>query len=237
MEMNYDSLIRYTSLQQSHRDVSYVKIAYQNFVDLIRRFPSSQYSVDAAQRMKFIGQELAESEMNAARFNIQRKAWLAAAERAQWVIEHYPQTPQTPEALATLAYSYQKLGDQATSQQYIEILKLNYPHLVKSNGEVNLRAARKEGSWVNRATLGLLGRESKTVQAKDHVATEVEQPSLTNRLSFGLLDKPEVEEVDSAPSTAPVMSNTEQPSWMNRLSFGLLDKSETPNTSEVKATN
>ena len=108
---------------------------------------------------------------------------------------------------------------------------------IKSNGEVNLRAARKEGSWVNRATLGLLGRESKTVQAKDHVATEVEQPSLTNRLSFGLLDKPEVEEVDSAPSTAPVISNTEQPSWMNRLSFGLLDKSETPNTSEVKATN
>ena len=102
MEMNYDSLIRYTSLQQSHRDVSYVKVAYQNFVELIRRFPSSQYSVDAAQRMKFIGQELAESEMNAARFNIERKAWLAAAERAQWVIEHYPQTPQTPEALATL---------------------------------------------------------------------------------------------------------------------------------------
>jgi outer membrane protein assembly factor BamD len=57
--------------------VSYVKVAYQNFVDLIRRFPSSQYSVDAAQRMKFIGQELAESEMNAARliFNV-KHGWL-----------------------------------------------------------------------------------------------------------------------------------------------------------------
>ena len=191
MEMNYDSLIRYTSLQQSHRDVSYIKVAYQNFVDLIRRFPSSQYSVDAAQRMKYIAQELAESEMNAARFNIQRKAWLAAAERAQWVIEHYPQTPQTPEALATLAYSYQKLGDTATSQQYVDILKLNYPNLVKSNGEVNLRAARKDGSWVNRATLGLLGRQSKNVDSKNIDAnTETEKRSLTNRLSFGLLDKP-----------------------------------------------
>ena len=191
MEMNYDSLIRYTSLQQSHRDVSYIKVAYQNFVDLIRRFPSSQYSVDAAQRMKYIGQELAESEMNAARFNIQRKAWLAAAERAQWVIEHYPQTPQTPEALATLAYSYQKLGDTATSQQYVDILKLNYPNLVKSNGEVNLRAARKDSSWVNRATLGLLGRQSKNVDSKNIDAnTETEKRSLTNRLSFGLLDKP-----------------------------------------------
>ena len=192
MEMNYDSLIRYTSLQQSHRDVSYIKVAYQNFVDLIRRFPSSKYSVDAAQRMKYIGQELAESEMNAARFNIQRKAWLAAAERAQWVIEHYPQTPQTPEALATLAYSYQKLGDTATSQQYVDILKLNYPNLVKSNGEVNLRAARKDSSWVNRATLGLLGRQSKNIDTKNIEANaEAETRSLTNRLSFGLLDKPE----------------------------------------------
>ena len=206
MEMNYDSLIRYTSLQQSHRDVSYIKVAYQNFVDLIRRFPSSKYSVDAAQRMKYIGQELAESEMNAARFNIQRKAWLAAAERAQWVIEHYPQTPQTPEALATLAYSYQKLGDKATSQQYVDILKLNYPNLVKSNGEVNLRAARKDSSWVNRATLGLLGRQSKNIDTKNIEANaEAETRSLTNRLSFGLLDKPET----SAPvqSAAPA-SNT-----------------------------
>ena len=211
MEMNYDSLIRYTSLQQSHRDVSYIKVAYQNFVDLIRRFPSSQYSVDAAQRMKYIGQELAESEMNAARFNIQRKAWLAAAERAQWVVEHYPQTPQTPEALATLAYSYQKLGDTATSQQYVDILKLNYPNLVKSNGEVNLRAARKDSSWVNRATLGLLGRQSKNIDTKNIEANaEAETRSLTNRLSFGLLDKPETSApVESAApaSNAAVVGN------------------------------
>ena len=208
MEMNYDSLIRYTSLQQSHRDVSYIKVAYQNFVDLIRRFPSSKYSVDAAQRMKYIGQELAESEMNAARFNIQRKAWLAAAERAQWVVEHYPQTPQTPEALATLAYSYQKLGDTATSQQYVDILKLNYPNLVKSNGEVNLRAARKDSSWVNRATLGLLGRQSKTSDSKNIDAnTETEKRSLTNRLSFGLLDKPET----SVPVESAVPAHASNP--------------------------
>ena len=208
MEMNYDSLIRYTSLQQSHRDVSYIKVAYQNFVDLIRRFPSSQYSVDAAQRMKYIAQELAESEMNAARFNIQRKAWLAAAERAQWVIEHYPQTPQTPEALATLAYSYQKLGDTATSQQYVDILKLNYPNLVKSNGEVNLRAARKDSSWVNRATLGLLGRQSKTVDSKNiEASTETEKRSLSNRLSFGLLDKPET----SVPVESAVPAHASNP--------------------------
>ncbi len=190
MEQNYHSILRYTALKQAHRDVSYLKVAYQNFVDFIRRYPSSTYAVDAAQRMQFIGQELAEAEMNAARFNIKRKAWVAALERGQWVVEHYPNTPQIPEALATIAYSYQKLGDQTSANQYIDLLKLNYPHLIKANGEVNLRAARSEESWLNRTTLGVFGREAKTNLNAEPSQTETEKPSLINRLSFGLLDRP-----------------------------------------------
>ena len=132
--------------------------------------------------------------MNTARFNIKRKAYLAAIERAQWVIEHYPQSSQVPEALATMAYGYDKLGDKATAQQYIETLKLNYPHLVKSNGEVNLRAARNEGSWWNKATLGILGKnaESSSTQktTTQSTKTDANDPSLLNRMSFGLLDRP-----------------------------------------------
>ncbi|WP_298147149.1 outer membrane protein assembly factor BamD [uncultured Acinetobacter sp.] len=190
MEQNYHTMLRYTSLKQAHRDVSYLKVAYQNFVDFIRRYPSSTYAVDAAQRMQFIGQELAEAEMNAARFNLKRKAWVAALERGQWVVEYYPKTPQVPEALATIAYSYQKLGDQASAQQYIDVLQLNYPHLIKANGEVNLRAARSEESWLNRTTLGILGREAKTNLDQDTSTNDTEKRSLSNRLSFGLLDRP-----------------------------------------------
>ena len=201
MEQNYDGLIRYTSLQQSHRDVSYLKLAYQNFVDFIRRHPSSQYAVDAAQRMKFIGQELAESEMNAARFNLKRKAWLGAIERSPWVVEHFPQTPQVPEALATMAYGYQKLGDNATAQQYIDVLKLNHPNMVRSNGEVNLRAARRDSNWLNKATLGILGREERA-QSTETAEVEKSQetaPSLLNRFSFGLLGDKD-SNVESAPA-------------------------------------
>ncbi|GAM32724.1 putative competence protein ComL [Acinetobacter calcoaceticus] len=225
MEQNYDSLMRYTSLQQSHRDVSYLKVAYQNFVDLIRRFPSSQYSVDAAQRMKFIGQELAENEMTAARFNVKRKAWIAAAERSQWVIEHYPQTPQVPEALATLAYSYNQLGDKATSQQYIEVLKLNYPNLVKKDGTVNMRAARKEGNWINRATLGIFGRESTAATPESTSESEAPKRGLLNRVSFGLIGNSDKEET-AEPEQTQVEAPKSERSWTNRLSFGLLDKPE-----------
>ncbi|MGE8551883.1 MAG: outer membrane protein assembly factor BamD, partial [Acinetobacter calcoaceticus] len=225
MEQNYDSLMRYTSVQQSHRDVSYLKVAYQNFVDLIRRFPSSQYSVDAAQRMKFIGQELAENEMTAARFNVKRKAWIAAAERSQWVIEHYPQTPQVPEALATLAYSYSQLGDKATSQQYIEVLKLNYPNLVKKDGTVNMRAARKEGNWINRATLGIFGSESTAATPESTSESEAPKRGFLNRVSFGLIGNSDKEET-AEPEQTQVEAPKSERSWTNRLSFGLLDKPE-----------
>lgn len=189
MEQNYDSIIRYTSLKQAHRDTGYLKLAYQNFKDFIIRYPSSEYAVDAAQRMTFIGQELAESEMNVARFNIERKAYLAALERAQWVVEHYPQTPQVPEAVATIAYCYDKLGHNESAQQYIELLKVNYPHLVKSNGEVNLRAARKERSIWNKATLGLFGQNTETQQSEASATADQPKSNLLNKLSFGLLGK------------------------------------------------
>ena len=124
MEQNYDGLMRYTSLKQSHRDVGYLKVAYQNFAEFIRRFPSSQYAVDAAQRMQFISHEIAENEMNIARFNIERKAWVAAIQRARWVLEYYPQAPQIPEAIATIAYAYDKLGDHDSAKQYLSLIHI-----------------------------------------------------------------------------------------------------------------
>lgn len=190
MEQNYDSLIRYTSLKQAHRDIGYLKLAYQNFKDLILRYPSSPYAVDAGQRMIFIIQEMAESEMNVARFNIKRKAWLAGVERGLWVIQHYPQTPQIPEALATVAYGYGKLGDTQTAQQYIDLLKNNYPHLVKADGSVNYYAARSERSIWNKATLGLFGRHADIQPANGIDNGTSEKRSLLNKISFGTLDKP-----------------------------------------------
>lgn len=229
MEQNYDGLIRYTSLKQSHRDVSYLKVAYQNFVDLIRRFPSSPYSVDAAQRMKFISNELAESEMNALRFNVKRKAWVAAIERGQWVVEHYPNSPQVPEALATISYAYAQLGNQESAQKYANLLKLNSPQLVKADGTVNMRAATKEGTWVNRATLGIFGDSNKASEA-NNIANA--KPSFLNRATFGLLgddgksaqQQPKVEVTPEPQST--------KPSFLNRATFGLLGRPEQaePNT-------
>ena len=217
MEQNYDSLLRYTSLKAAHRDTSYLKVAYQYFADFIRRFPSSRYAVDAAQRMTFIGQELAESEMNVARFNVQRKAWLAAIQRGRWVLEYYPQTPQIPEAIATIAYGYQQLGDQSSAQQYIDLLKANYPQLVTHNNRIDLQAARHERSWINRLTLGILGRSSQQVElakmqtaAPVRLAESVQRPD-TRPVADQPLPTASTSSVPSTPAIAIGTANSPLP--------------------------
>ena len=155
-----DSLLRYTRLNQAARDISPLRTAYQNFDELVRLYPNSRFRNDAVQRMRDISAQLAESEMVAARFNLKRSAWLGAAARAKWVLENYPQSPQTPEAVATLAYAYDRLGMTDLANTYREVLRLNYPALI--NGDlIDLAQAQGIPSWTNRLTLGIAGRPAR----------------------------------------------------------------------------
>jgi outer membrane protein assembly factor BamD len=159
MEIGSDSLLRYTNLNPSHRDIGYLRAAYDNFRDLVNKYPQSVYTPDAAQRMRFINNQFAESEINVARYYLERKAYVAAVERASWVVQYYQQTPQIPEALATLVVSYQKLGMDDLANQYLGVIKQNYPNLVHDN-TVSLTEARGEASVLNRMTFGILGRRA-----------------------------------------------------------------------------
>lgn len=167
MEIGFDSLLRYTSLQQAHRDVGFLRIAYDNFNELLQKYPNSRYRHDATQRLQHINQQFAEHEINVARYNVKRGAWVGAIQRARWVLEYYPQTPQIPEAIATLGYSYRALGMTEQANQYRDLLKLNYPDLVK-NERINLKAAQHQPSLLNRLTLGIAGgRHHATLSAAD----------------------------------------------------------------------
>jgi len=159
MEIGSDSLLRYTNLNPAHRDTGYLRTAYDSFRDLVNKYPQSIYSPDAAQRMRFINNQFAESEINVARYYVDRKAYVAAVERASWVVQYYQQTPQIPEALATLVICYQKLGMNDLADQYLNVIKQNYPNLVHDN-TVSLAEARGEGSVLNRMTFGILGRRA-----------------------------------------------------------------------------
>lgn len=171
MHAGSSSLLNFAKMQQAHRDTSYYRLAFNNFHELLSKFPNSKYAPDAAQRMVYIYNQFAESELSAARWYIKREAHVAAANRAKWVFQYYPQSQQVPEAIAILAYSNEKLGLDDLAQQYKTLLQINYPEWLTSDGNVRISNSRS-GSLLNRITYGKLGRSGSNDNADASLTTE-----------------------------------------------------------------
>lgn len=115
-------------ISPSRFDQAYGLQSFDDFNTLIARFPDSRYTADARQRMIYLRNQLAQSELNTAMFYLQRKAYIASADRAKYIIEHYQRAPEIADALAVLAKSYHMLGQQQLADQTTAVLKLNYPN-------------------------------------------------------------------------------------------------------------
>lgn len=147
-------------LNQAERDTAYLRIAFANFQELINKYPNSPYAPDAAQRMTFIYNQFAESEMSAANWYVEREAYVAAVNRAKWVFQYYPLSESVPDALAILAYSHEKLGLNDLANEYKTLLQINYPNMLSADGRVKLNTKR-ERTLFNKLTFGQLNRFNK----------------------------------------------------------------------------
>lgn len=117
----------FSSVDVSSRDPGNMRLAFNNFSELITRFPESQYAADAQKRMIDIRNRLAFYELHAAKYYIKREAFLAAANRAAFVVSDFPKTPAVEEALVMMVelYRYLKLNQQANDA--LAVLQTNFP--------------------------------------------------------------------------------------------------------------
>ncbi len=118
---------RYVPQDPSERDPGAALQAFQDFSELIKRYPDSKYAKDAAQRMVFLRNNLAQHEVHVANYYLRRRAYVAAANRAKYVIESYQRTPAVPEALVIMAKAYKLLGLDQRSNDALRVLRLNFP--------------------------------------------------------------------------------------------------------------
>jgi outer membrane protein assembly factor BamD len=110
----------------SERDAGAARQAFFDFQELARRFPDSRYAADARQRMLFLRNNLAWYEVHVAEYYIRRGAYLAAANRGQYVVEHYQKTPAVPKALLIMIDAYQTLGLNQLAADAERVYNLNY---------------------------------------------------------------------------------------------------------------
>ena len=145
---------RYFQSDLEKREVVMPKTSFDELTEIISRYPQSNYVSHAKQRMIYLKNLLAKHEMYVADFYMQRGAYLAAIGRSKYVIEHLPNTPQTPYALSILVEAYDLLGYEDLKKRNLNILTSNYPDFNFQENE-----SIKTRSWTNVLTFGLLGKE------------------------------------------------------------------------------
>lgn len=118
---------RFLPVDSSQRDPSSALVAFNDFSELLRLFPDSLYAEDAEKRMIYLRNLLADHEMEVARYYMRRGAFLAAANRARYVVEKYPRTPSIPDALALMAKAYKVMEMEKLSADALRVLERNYP--------------------------------------------------------------------------------------------------------------
>jgi outer membrane protein assembly factor BamD len=146
----------------SKRDPGAARESLGHFTQLLSRFPDSPYAIDAKKRMLHLRNRLARNEIHVANYYFKRGAYVAATARGRYVLENYPQTPATPDALAVLVQGYRLLKMPGQENEMMEILKLNYPNYpaIKDDGTFDDRYIYNDGkiNWVAWFTLGLFSK-------------------------------------------------------------------------------
>ncbi|WP_422371044.1 outer membrane protein assembly factor BamD [Hoeflea sp.] len=156
-------LAYYRQIPEVTRDQRTSARAIAAFNEVIERYPDSEYVADSQAKLRYARDQLAGKEMQVGRYYLERKEFVAAANRFRGVVEQYPNTRQVEEALARLVETYYAMGLESEAQTAAAVLGHNFPdsqwyadsyNLLRTGG---LEPRENKGSWISRAGARLVG--------------------------------------------------------------------------------
>lgn len=152
----------YEQITDVGRDQRPTQQALSALEEVVRRFPDSRYTRDAALKIDLARDHLAGKHMEIGRYYLKQGEYLAAINRFQLVIRDYQTTTHVPEALHRLVESYLSLGVTDEAQSTAAVLGHNYPgsiwyadSYVLLTG-IDLRPEEYTGSWISRIWKSLI---------------------------------------------------------------------------------
>lgn len=98
------------ALDLSKRDTSPAMQSYADLTEFIIRYPESEYINAARERLIFLRNLIASSELDGAEYYMKRGAYLAAVNRANYVLKNIPNSTERVRALRILKEAYKQLG-------------------------------------------------------------------------------------------------------------------------------
>jgi len=111
----------------SSRDLFSMREAFIDFNELISRFPNSKYAQNTRNHMIYIRNLIAKHELSVAEYYMNRKAYVAAANRASYIVAHLNGTPQVKAALKIMIEAFTKLGASKEATEAQRVLDMNFP--------------------------------------------------------------------------------------------------------------
>ena len=111
------------------KDMQSIIQSKETFKTLVKKFPNTEYAIDAKFKLDLIDDILASKEIYIGRYYLDKKKWIAAINRFRNVIDDYETTVYTEEALYRLVEVYYIIGLKEESKKYAQLLGLSLIHI------------------------------------------------------------------------------------------------------------
>ncbi len=147
----------YDQIPDISRDQGRTEKAMAALEEVIRKYPTSEYSVSAKAKLQAARDQLAGKEMEIGRYNLEHRDYTGAINRFKTVVTQYQTTREVEEALYRLTESYMAIGVVGEAQTAAAVLGHNFPdsrwyqdayNLVKTG---DAEPTENKGSWISRA--------------------------------------------------------------------------------------
>ncbi|WP_158583525.1 outer membrane protein assembly factor BamD [Salinisphaera sp. Q1T1-3] len=117
------------------RNVVYLKQAFNDFSLLVKNYPDSVYAKDAQLHMIDIRNRVAEFDLRIAEYYQKRRAYVAAARRAEDIVTNYQGSTAVPRALEVMESAYLKLDQPDLAEDTHALLQTSYPNYLLHRDE------------------------------------------------------------------------------------------------------
>ena len=116
----------FEQLYDERKDLKPLVKAREKFEHILKKYPNTDYAIDAKWKMGLIVDQMAAKEMYIGRYYMETEKWIAAINRFKFVVKYYDTTVYIEEALHRLVEIYYKIGLVEDAQKIAATLGYNY---------------------------------------------------------------------------------------------------------------